>query len=66
MDPCYFCELIDGGAEPWNVIHRDEPTVTMLNGRQYEVGQCMIVSRRNAAVTNAKLETIAELQRYFR
>jgi len=36
MDPCYFCELIDGGAEPWNVIHRDALTVTMLNGRQVE------------------------------
>lgn len=46
--PCYFCELIEGKAEPWNVIHKTELTVTMLNGRQYEVGQCMVVSLRHA------------------
>jgi len=48
MDPCYFCEIIAGRSEPWNVVARDELTITLLNGRQFEEGQCMVVPVRHA------------------
>lgn len=48
MDPCYFCEIIEGKAEQWNVIEQDSLTVTMLNGRQFEVGQCLVLPVRHA------------------
>jgi len=47
-DPCYFCEIIRGNADRWNVIEQTELTMTVLNGRQYEVGQCIIVPIRHA------------------
>lgn len=46
--PCYFCEIIEGRTSRWNVVEETPLTVTVLNGRQFEVGQCMIVSRRHA------------------
>jgi diadenosine tetraphosphate (Ap4A) HIT family hydrolase len=45
---CYFCEIVAGERAPWNVIGRDEWTVTVLNGRQFEIGQCMVVPLRHA------------------
>jgi len=48
MDPCYFCELARPGVHAWNLIARDELTVTVLNGRQYEAGQCIVFPRRHA------------------
>jgi len=48
MDPCYFCAIIEGEAEQWNIIDQNELTVTMLNGRQFEVGQCVILPVRHA------------------
>jgi histidine triad (HIT) family protein len=48
MDPCYFCEIISGAADQWNVIDRTDATLTLLNARQYEIGQCMVVTRRHA------------------
>ena len=48
MEPCYFCEIVAGRSEPWNVIARDELTITLLNGRQFEAGQCMVVPLRHA------------------
>jgi histidine triad (HIT) family protein len=48
MDPCYFCAIIEGEAEQWNIIAQNELTVTMLNGRQFEVGQCVILPLRHA------------------
>jgi histidine triad (HIT) family protein len=47
-DPCYFCEIIRGSADRWNVIEQTELTMTVLNGRQYEVGQCIVVPIRHA------------------
>ena len=47
-DPCYFCEIIRGNADRWNVIEQTELTLTVLNGRQYEVGQCIVVPIRHA------------------
>ena len=48
MDPCYFCQIIGGVSDQWNVIARDALTMTLLNGRQYEVGQCMVLPIRHA------------------
>ena len=49
QDPCYFCEIIHGGGDRWNVVAEDAATMTLLNGRQYEAGQCMVVPMRHAA-----------------
>ena len=46
MDPCYFCELARDGAS-WNFIDRDALTMTVLNGRQYEPGQCIVFPVRH-------------------
>lgn len=48
MDPCYLCEIVAGNSDGWNVIGQDDLTVTILNGRQYEIGQCMVLPRRHA------------------
>ncbi len=48
QDPCYFCEIIHGRSDRWNVIAQDASTITLLNGRQFEVGQCMVVPIRHA------------------
>lgn len=45
---CYFCEIIQDGGERWNVLAEDNLTITLLNGRQFEVGQCIVVLRRHA------------------
>ena len=48
MDPCYFCQIVDGSVEPWNVVEATSLTLTILNGRQFEVGQCIVVPVRHA------------------
>lgn len=48
MEPCYFCEIINGNSDRWNVIDQKELTITVLNGRQFEVGQCMVMPVRHA------------------
>jgi diadenosine tetraphosphate (Ap4A) HIT family hydrolase len=47
MDPCYLCEIV-AADEAWNVVERSELTLTALNGRQFEVGQCLVFPRRHA------------------
>src|SRR5262249_6272902 len=47
MDPCYLCEIVEA-ASGWNVIERAELTMTVLNGRQFEIGQCMVLPVRHA------------------
>ena len=47
-DPCYFCEIVNGIAHQWQIIEENDLTMTLLNGRQFEVGQCVIVPRRHA------------------
>lgn len=47
-DPCFFCEIANGSAHQWQVIEEDKLTMTLLNGRQFEVGQCIVISRRHA------------------
>lgn len=48
MNPCYFCEIVEGNRERWNVIEDTELTLTVLNGRQFEVGQCVVLPVRHA------------------
>jgi len=48
LDPCPFCEVIAGRSERWSVIEQTDLTITMLNGRQYEVGQCLVMPIRHA------------------
>ena len=45
---CYFCDIIDGRVERWNVVEQTELTMTVLNGRQFEAGQCIVVPIRHA------------------
>ena len=47
MDPCYFCEIV-ADRKGWNVLERAELTLTLLNGRQFEVGQCVVIPKRHA------------------
>jgi len=46
-DSCWFCEIADGDAGQWQVIETDDLTLTLLNGRQFEVGQCLVIPRRH-------------------
>ncbi|HKE97009.1 MAG TPA: HIT family protein, partial [Povalibacter sp.] len=46
MNPCYLCEVVAQQAG-WNVVERTGLTITILNGRQFEVGQCMVLPRRH-------------------
>ena len=48
QEPCYFCEIISGQTDQWNVIEDADLTITLLNGRQFEVGQCVILPVRHA------------------
>jgi histidine triad (HIT) family protein len=47
MNPCYLCEIVAQPAS-WNIIDRTDLTVTILNGRQFEEGQCMVLPLRHA------------------
>jgi histidine triad (HIT) family protein len=46
--PCYFCEIVASVSTSWNVVERTDLTVTILNGRQFEIGQCMVLPVRHA------------------
>ena len=48
MNPCYLCEIVEGASSRWNVIEQSELTMTVLNGRQFEIGQCMVLPLRHA------------------
>jgi histidine triad (HIT) family protein len=47
MEPCFFCAIAQAGDE-WSVVARDELTITALNGRQHENGQCIVFPVRHA------------------
>ncbi|MDJ0758427.1 MAG: HIT domain-containing protein [Woeseiaceae bacterium] len=47
-DPCFFCEIVTGNTHQWQIIEGDVLTMTLLNGRQFEVGQCVVIPRRHA------------------
>jgi histidine triad (HIT) family protein len=48
MDPCYFCECVLAGPGGWNFVARDGEALILLNGRQYETGQCIVLPVRHA------------------
>ncbi len=56
-DPCYFCQIIEGKADRWNVIEQTDLTMTLLNGRQFETGQCIVLPVRHAPTL---LDLVAE------
>jgi diadenosine tetraphosphate (Ap4A) HIT family hydrolase len=47
-NPCYFCEIVAGNTDRWNVIEETDLTMTVLNGRQFEIGQCIVLPLRHA------------------
>jgi diadenosine tetraphosphate (Ap4A) HIT family hydrolase len=47
MDPCPFCEIANRDHGDWSVIERTSLTLTLLNGRQYEAGQCIVLPLRH-------------------
>ena len=47
MTPCVFCELIDGRLDK-GLVEETELTLTIVNIRQYEVGQSLVMPRRHA------------------
>ena len=44
---CYFCDIVAEPDGQWQIWAEDESTLTLLNGRQYEVGQSIVISRRH-------------------
>ena len=47
-DPCPFCKLAAGRIETRHIINVTEKTLTIVNPRQFEVGQLLIIPRRHA------------------
>lgn len=47
MTPCVFCELI-GGRLDKGLVEETELTLTIVNIRQFEVGQVLVIPRRHA------------------
>ncbi len=50
QEPCYFCEIISGQTDQWTVSEDADLTITLLNGRQFEVGQCVILPVRHTFI----------------
>jgi histidine triad (HIT) family protein len=57
--PCIFCERIAGEGDTWAVIDEDELTLAVINPRQYEEGQALVVPRRHAPTVLDLTETEA-------
>ena len=47
-ESCYFCEIINAVSPGWQIVEETDLTVTLLNGRQFEIGQCIVIPRRHA------------------
>ncbi len=47
-DPCPFCEIVAGRGEIRHVIYSTEKTLALLNPRQFEIGQLLVIPRRHA------------------
>ena len=45
--PCEICEGLAQRDQRYAVIEEDEHTVTVMNPWQYEIGQCLVVTRRH-------------------
>ncbi len=48
VDSCYFCDIFEYRVSRWSVIYESDLIAILLNGRQFEVGQCMVVPIRHA------------------
>jgi histidine triad (HIT) family protein len=46
--PCIFCERIAGEGGRWAVIDDGDLTIAVINPRQFEEGQALIIPRRHA------------------
>jgi len=44
-DPCDLC--LAAREEGWKVIEEGELTLTLINPRQFEIGQCCVITRRH-------------------
>jgi histidine triad (HIT) family protein len=63
MEPCPFCQIARDDS-PWNLIERTPTTLTLLNGRQFEIGQCIVMPRRHApTLLDLKDEECGEIMR---
>ena len=47
-DPCFLCEAI-AGREDKGIVDETDQTVTMVNFKQFELGQVLVCARRHAA-----------------
>ena len=47
-DPCPFCKLAAGRIENRHIINATEKTLTIVNPRQFEIGQLLVIPRRHA------------------
>ena len=46
-DPCYFCGVIAGRSDK-GIVEETETTLTLVNWRQFELGQVYVIPRRHA------------------
>lgn len=46
-EPCDLC--VAAREERWKIIEEGEHTLTVINPRQFEVGQCCVITRRHVA-----------------
>ncbi len=58
-NPCFFCEIANGNTHQWQIIVEDKLTISLLNGRQFEIGQCVVIPRRHV-LTLLDLESAEE------
>ena len=47
MTPCVFCEMLEGRLD-MGLVEETDLTLTIVNMRQYEVGQVFVIPRRHA------------------
>ena len=47
MTPCVFCEMLAGRMDK-GLVEETELTLTLVNIRQFEVGQVLVIPRRHA------------------
>ena len=47
MTPCVFCEMIAGRLDK-GLVEQTAQTLTIVNHRQFEIGQALVIPRRHA------------------
>ena len=47
MSPCVFCEMLEGRVD-MGLVEETPLTLTIVNIRQFEVGQVLVIPRRHA------------------